>query len=567
MEAVRSAPAVHGSSRSQRRSSARRLRQPATDERLVARVRSGSDSAFAELYDRHYRGILAFCRHMLGSREEAEDAVQQTFISAYRDMRRHDNGLRVRPWLYQIARNDCIDALRSRRPGVELSDDEPSRESLTAGLPDEVAEKGELQALLADLARLPLEQREALVLVELHGSSHREVASILGCDAGKVKSLVFQGRQRLIKGREARELSCREVREQLSVLRGSALRRGAIGQHVRACEGCRTFEHEVRMQRRQLAILLVVTPSAALQLGAGKAMAAVGAEAGKAAGSGASGAGGGTSATATGGAAAGSAGAGVGGASGMMMRVVGSVVAVAGKVGLSATVVKGVAATAAVAALGVGGVAGAQRLAAATGSTGSTEAGHQAPVSGQDGQEGQEAAAAPSQTPAAPGDGNAASPQQDGEADAAPGARDGSDARDGTGTGTGDTTSVPDAVTGPDAPDTPAAAGTTGGGGNANGSPAAGDAPGTQDEPRSRDPKARKGIGRGHGGGPAPKQPHWKPKPAPKPQPEPNPPRPPAAESPAANEGAKPEPDKPLKAPKDAPKPEPPGHAKLPKLG
>ena len=64
-----------------------RLLRLAPDERLVELLRGGSEAAFEALYARHHRGVLSFCRHMLGSPEEAEDAVQHTFLAAYRDLR------------------------------------------------------------------------------------------------------------------------------------------------------------------------------------------------------------------------------------------------------------------------------------------------------------------------------------------------------------------------------------------------------------------------------------------------------------------------------------------------
>jgi RNA polymerase sigma factor (sigma-70 family) len=258
------------------------LLRGASDEGLAARVRAGNEGAFGVLYERHHTSILAFCRHMLGSREEAEDVVQQTFIAAYRDMQRNSRDLQVRAWLFKIARNQCIDALRRRRPQVELEEETPS----FAGLPEQVARRGDLRELLADLARLPFEQREALVLSELHDNSHSRVAEILGCDTEKVKSLVFQARTMLIKRRDARELDCREVQHQLSTLRGSALRRGALGAHVHDCDACKAFAADVKRQRQQVAILLAVIPTAALKLGAGTALAAAGGSAGRAAGTG-----------------------------------------------------------------------------------------------------------------------------------------------------------------------------------------------------------------------------------------------------------------------------------------
>ena len=102
--------------------------------------------------------------------------------------------------------------------------------------------------------RLPDDQREALVLAELHDNSHAEVAEILGCDQEKVKSLVFQARTSLMKSREARELRARRSSSQLSVLRGGSLRRTVIRRHLAECEGCRLFSDEVKRQRAAMAI-------------------------------------------------------------------------------------------------------------------------------------------------------------------------------------------------------------------------------------------------------------------------------------------------------------------------
>src|ERR1700750_2464772 len=74
------------------------------DGRLAARVRAGDDAAFEIIYDRYYRGLLAFCGRMLGSRQEAEDALQHSFASAYRALRAGVGDIELRPWLYTIAR-------------------------------------------------------------------------------------------------------------------------------------------------------------------------------------------------------------------------------------------------------------------------------------------------------------------------------------------------------------------------------------------------------------------------------------------------------------------------------
>jgi RNA polymerase sigma factor (sigma-70 family) len=224
----------------------RRLLALLDDERLVAQLRHGNESAFEVMFDRHHRGLLSFCRHMLGTREEAEDAVQQTFMSAYRDLRSHARPVRLKPWLYAIARNRCLSVLRARREhGSDTVD------VMTAGLVEEVENRAELRELLGDIHRLREEQRAALVLSELRGLSHADIAGILSVEPRRVKSLVFHARVSLARSREARELSCREVKEELATARGGALRRSVLRRHLASCPGCRLFRHEVRRQRTQ----------------------------------------------------------------------------------------------------------------------------------------------------------------------------------------------------------------------------------------------------------------------------------------------------------------------------
>src|ERR671921_25257 len=93
----------------------RRVLAALGDDRLVDQVRRGNDAAFEAIYDRYNRAILAFCRHMLASQEEAEDAVQHTFIQAYDSIHRGDRELKLKAWLYTIARNRCLSVLRARR--------------------------------------------------------------------------------------------------------------------------------------------------------------------------------------------------------------------------------------------------------------------------------------------------------------------------------------------------------------------------------------------------------------------------------------------------------------------
>src|SRR3954471_6977249 len=237
------------------------LLRVASDERLVDHVRAGSEAAFEVVYDRHHRGILGFCRHMLGSAEEAEDALQHTFMAAYRDLLGSEKAIQLRPWLYTIARNRCFSTLRARRerPLGEL--DEPATENLSA----EVQRRQDLRDLLSDLSDLPDDQRAALVLAELGAVSHEEIATVLDVPRDKVKALVFQARTSLIASRKARDTPCEEIREQLANLRGGSLRRTTLRRHLRECPGCRAFRADVERQRRALAVALPVLPTLGLK--------------------------------------------------------------------------------------------------------------------------------------------------------------------------------------------------------------------------------------------------------------------------------------------------------------
>ena len=255
----------------------RKLLAAFSDERLVEQLRRGNEAAFEVLYDRHHRSVLSYCRHMLGSRDEAEDALQQAFVSAHRDLISSEKPIRFKAWIYTIARNRCLSILRARR---EQPSDDIERVSVT-GLSEEVQQRADLQQLLADMHELPEDQRAALILSELGDLSHSDIADVIGCEAAKVKSLVFQARSGLIERRQARETPCEEIREQLATLRGGSLRRGPLRRHLKTCPGCTAFREDVRRQRQMVAAVLPVIPTLGLKE---SALAAVGMGAGSAGG-------------------------------------------------------------------------------------------------------------------------------------------------------------------------------------------------------------------------------------------------------------------------------------------
>jgi RNA polymerase sigma factor (sigma-70 family) len=238
-----------------------RLLRLTSDERLVALVRQGDEAAFEAIYDRHHGPILGFCRHMLGTREEAEDALQHTFLAAFRNLADNTKPIELRPWLFAIARNRCLSLLRARREHVALELAEPATDGLSAT----VERREDVRELLADLALLPEDQRAALLLAELGALDHAGIATVLGCPREKVKALVFQARSSLAASREGRATPCEQIRVELATASGATLRRGPLRRHLRACEGCRAFKAEVAVQRKLLALALPVVPTVALK--------------------------------------------------------------------------------------------------------------------------------------------------------------------------------------------------------------------------------------------------------------------------------------------------------------
>jgi RNA polymerase sigma factor (sigma-70 family) len=223
---------------------------------LVALVRRGDPAAFEALYRRHSRGLLSFCVYMLGSRHDAEDATQATFAAAYRALRADERPVSLRPWLFTIARNDCLSILRRRRPTVELNG-EPA---LTGDPGRELELREEVRHILDGLLELPERQRAALVLAELHGLSQGEIGTVLGVRPEQVKAYVFQARSNLIAGRRAREADCEDIREELATARGAALLRSRLRRHLRSCTDCRVYADGVSRQRHQLGALLPLAP-------------------------------------------------------------------------------------------------------------------------------------------------------------------------------------------------------------------------------------------------------------------------------------------------------------------
>ena len=148
----------------------------------------------AELFDAHARMVVAVCRLQLRDPVEAEDAAQQTFLSAYRALLSGTVPREPGAWLSTIARNECRARVRARTATVELPED---RAIQTDGAEDVAVRREQLAALYAALAELPQRQREAVVLRDVYGLRHGEVGAALGVSRASVESLLFRARRRL----------------------------------------------------------------------------------------------------------------------------------------------------------------------------------------------------------------------------------------------------------------------------------------------------------------------------------------------------------------------------------
>ena len=173
-------------------------------------------------------------------RQAIVSALFNVVASAFASLRAGSSEIKLKPWLYAIARNRCLTMLRARREQpAEIEDVE------TVGLAEEVERRADLRQLLSDVQELPGNQREALVLFEIGDLPQAEVARVLQVEPNKVRSLVFPARSALVKKREARAIPCYEVREQLATATGGALRGALLRRHLRACEGCRRYRENM----------------------------------------------------------------------------------------------------------------------------------------------------------------------------------------------------------------------------------------------------------------------------------------------------------------------------------
>ena len=232
-----------------------------SDERLIVLVRRGNTAAFEVLVGRYESRLLAFCRHLLGSREDAEDVLQEVMTAAFGAIVADERPINVRPWLYRIARNRSLNHLRRTQAiGVDSMDHHLSDHG--ASTADKVHDREEFRSLVGDIQELPETQRTALVLREMDALSYEQIAEAMETTVSSVKSLLVRARVSLAEAAEARLLSCDEVRVELAEVAEGLLKRPSplVRRHLRGCKRCATFRTQLRATNKALAALLPVGP-------------------------------------------------------------------------------------------------------------------------------------------------------------------------------------------------------------------------------------------------------------------------------------------------------------------
>jgi RNA polymerase sigma factor (sigma-70 family) len=232
----------------------------ASDERLIQLTRGGQQAAFEVLVARYHARLLAFCRHMLRSREDAEDVLQEVFAAAFNAIMADSRKITARPWLYRIARNRSLNHLR-RNTAIGVDSMDAHFADAGQSTSEKVHKREEFRLLLGDIGHLPETQRSALVLREMDALSYEQIAVAMDTTVPSVKSLLVRARVGLAEAAEARKLTCDEVRLELgAAAEGISSLTAPIRRHVKGCERCRAFRTQLRANNRALAAIFPLGP-------------------------------------------------------------------------------------------------------------------------------------------------------------------------------------------------------------------------------------------------------------------------------------------------------------------
>jgi RNA polymerase sigma-70 factor, ECF subfamily len=171
---------------------------------LIGRCLAGDQAAMIDLVERYQATVFGFCYRMLGQRQDAEDAAQETLVRMLRSLARWDSQREFRPWLMTIAANRCrtMLAARNRRPApCVIQEDQFEDDSHDWHSADQLNEEIQL-----GLARICPEHRQAFVLFHEHELSYQQIADALGCPLGTAKTWIYRARRQLAEWLQKRQV-------------------------------------------------------------------------------------------------------------------------------------------------------------------------------------------------------------------------------------------------------------------------------------------------------------------------------------------------------------------------
>ncbi|AWW35809.1 MULTISPECIES: RNA polymerase sigma factor [Streptomyces] len=175
-----------------------RLGCDAPDALLAVRAAEGDEDSFAVLVQRHSRSLLALARCMLGNAQDAEDAVQDAFVSAWRRLPEYRHGAEFRTWMYRITVNRCLTMRRRRPPSLSLDSVLEPATGDAWSQPARAAERDAATAALSDaLAELDAGQRVCWILREVQGMPYKEIAHVTRSSEQTVRGRLYRARRSL----------------------------------------------------------------------------------------------------------------------------------------------------------------------------------------------------------------------------------------------------------------------------------------------------------------------------------------------------------------------------------
>lgn len=230
------------------------------DEELASRVAAGDDAALGELYARHSLRLYRYCRSIVHDESDAQDAVQSAWVKALIALEGRNRDAPLSPWLYRICHNEAVSLLRRRLPLEGMGDDV----RWVASAEQAAVDRERFAAVMRDLHLLPERTRSALVMRELGGLSHEEIAAAQQTSVGAAKQSILEARRGLSDLAAGREAACADICQTISDGDRRVLRGRRVRAHLADCASCAGFAASIAERRSALrAVVPAFLPSLA----------------------------------------------------------------------------------------------------------------------------------------------------------------------------------------------------------------------------------------------------------------------------------------------------------------